>query len=311
MIVPSTTVGFEAEWGANLDGLAHRLYEAGLLPEPDPHHYHCDCGTCLDWDLPLRVQNDSSCDGELISAPYQVGTAAQRSRLSQLTMRIEAAAFEVDAEPGIHAGFHVHARHPGMIQDLRIATPDNTRLVAANLLALHPLGRIAQGRHCAQGTMNADNNHWLRRTWRSLYGANDQAVDLALGFADLFDHDPDSEHWDRYSALWEHVVRADRHSLIAWRTRYDTVEYRLWRSTRMAWRMDLWWHLSALLVSPLFCNEIISVVAEHDATDTDLADPAWFLELVQAHAPAIAEPLATQIEYLDNTTVPPSQYARP
>src|SRR5690606_12871959 len=93
--------------------------------------------------------------------------------------------------------------------------------------------------------------------------------------------------------LYDLHLGNDCHSLLNVPTNLGTWEYRLWNSTCMAWRMDLWCRLSLLMVHRPFVVALLDEDPEHWWDDT-------FLDLVLQHDDTAADLLVRQFDYLNN-----------
>lgn len=215
------------------------------------HGYHCDCDYCdFNSGRPLRVQRDSTCSGEVISHPFaDVGDAAYTMS------RLQEAALAADAEPGYNAGFHVH------VDMRRVRTDRHHKALWQYLRWETVLMYLAAGRFpYVRNGMNRTVAEMVRYHMNAHY----QLVD-----APFYDsrHVPFDPHWCEENlsgeALTElaeelHLVHydSDRHSNLNIATRHGTWEFRLWNSTRSAWRMELWCLLSAAWADHRFVTEL-------------------------------------------------------
>lgn len=317
MFSSTVTFGFESEWATNIQPLLSNLYHNDLIPDPELHSYHCDCEHCADMeDYPLKAQRDSSCAGELISTVYSFGTY---NRVSDLFTSIEHAAYETDAEPGILAGFHVHARHS--VLHMRTDSPSLStfRTFIATNLMLPALISLGVGRHLEFGYNNSNTLETLDVA-RGTMTTSHNTRDWLLDWYDRFNAVEEFENDDQYNT-WRYITTTDRHGYINWRTRYDTIEFRLFRSTRMAWRMELYALLAMLTVSPLFHDALITHV--RDTLDEDTWRAGQWLPDVLHYAPSTDDAngeakrrltdtlrtlCVTQYDYVNNTLDVPSTY---
>jgi hypothetical protein len=203
------------------------------MRRPGLHPWHCDCSDCTPGALgraAFHGQTDSSCSGEIISDILTYDDGCTHGDPRELFTALQEAALEVDAEPGLSAGFHVHVK-PGRAWHRRRrgqAIRNFARVERA-------LDSIAGGR------------------WSSLR-ANNQSV------RQLLQWDTCSESWtvpastepevqaERDRDLYDMAMDWDRHTLLNAHTPHATFEYRVWNSTRSAWRMELFTRLSLALV---------------------------------------------------------------
>lgn len=201
----------------------------GLVGDGNIHGYHCGCDNCS-FSLsryPLRVQRDSTCSGEVISSPF----SNWFSGVSVMSA-LQTAALEVDAEPGMNAGLHVHV-------DMSDTELQHKADVVWSFALWEPfLTELAKGRFTYLRGMNMPSRRLLRgfRAWFNL------------------DTTPDYNRLDAYNA---YRVQ-DRHSNLNVRTNYNTFEFRIWNSTRSAWRMELAARLSVALANRHVATSLIA-----------------------------------------------------
>lgn len=252
-----TTFGFELEFEQNADPLTTALYRSDLVPSDEAHSYHCDCHDCCanvecvledgPSHTPFYVQRDSSCSGEVISRP--MSTTRHRRNAEAIDALCEAAV-EVDAEPGYHAGLHVHVARN--LLGTRASQFGKLSLVFAALEL--ELMRLAAGRFPIQRTMNSrvrDDLRWV------LEGHGYSTYDFTM-WADAFREDA-YENADFLVSLWNVHQDNDRHSNLNVRSRFRTVEFRLWNSTRSPWRV----HLAVGLSVALANASVLDTIAGH------------------------------------------------
>lgn len=299
IIEPSLTFGFEAEWGHNIDPLLRALCDDGYLPDPTLHRYHCDCDYCdIDSENLLRAQADSTCAGELISIPFRVD---QDNMWQYLLDQIEQHAVEFDVEPGVDAGFHVHVSntqstyHAAYHND-GTATYDPTYQKFLALSLVMPLfSDIATGRHATRSDMNTPFNRFVANAWTSATGQRYSWPSTPLGFRSNI-----SLQRETICTAFRIAFDSDRHADVSFNTRYQTTEYRLWRSSRSSWRMRMYILASALFNSPQFHQAILTADLDWDSPTTDLT--LAVIDLIdgsgQPLAMKLARDLVTQHEYI-------------
>mgnify|MGYP000851763993 CR=1 FL=1 len=272
----NTTIGFEAEFNNNVDALGHRLYAEGLVAQPTMHRWHCDCDICTDYESHgFHLQTDSSCGGEVISRVLRT-----TDDLDSLTEALQAAAFAVDAEPGTTAGFHVHVK-PHRLRSVRYKCLWNYMRWEETLLLLSA-GAFAQYRGV---NMKFTNEAYV-------YRDNGYPGERAR-FAVQDGWDFDDVDWE---ATFECAEDLDRHCTLNLRGGPGTWEFRLWNSTRAAWRMQMFAGLSSAFVN----KDFTTIVADEDSTDTGTLISALDL----AGYSRTAEHVTRQVAFLARNDVP-------
>lgn len=255
------TFGFEAEFASGVSALTEKLHGANLCYMERPHQWHCSCEDCDFGNSAIfRVQNDSSCDGEVISKVFDSGDWGEAV---EAMATLERLAIEVDAEPGLSAGCHVHVGVDHMANaDMRQAFYEVWRW--ENVLV-----HIAAGRWPTRRASNENLQDRLpARNMRAIATREERPMERVL---------------------WEFHREGDRYSNLNTRTNHGTWEFRLWNSTRAAWRMELWCRLSLLMVDLNFVTQL-----QETAHVTTLD----FLEQVQGHCQTTAILLERQLDYL-------------
>lgn len=258
-------LGFEAEFIAAVPELTSALYDRDLVGEPDMHSYHCGCNNCNIHDgYPLRVQHDSSCGGEVIS-----NILTDWGDARSLFRAVQEAAVSVDAEPGLNAGFHVHSS----VEDLSYGQKAN---IVRNFALWEPcLSVIAGGlwnraRRQSYSSGNQPVRDCLRPGIESYLGVvcgnnrewHDTLADISWPETgiDLFD-----EHYE-----------SNRHNNLNVNTGHGTFEFRLFNSTRTAWRMELFARLADAMTTPSIVSAMIRAadrpVSEHVLRVEELAE---------------------------------------
>lgn len=284
-----TTFGYEAEFSQNANAVVAELHALGLAGAPRLHGYHCDCDTCVfDGSWAYRGQTDSSCSGEIISDICDMG-----QRGVEWMKALETVAVDVDAEPGPNSGFHVHV---GMAD---LGVTNRAEILWQFLRWEHILERIAGGRWSHQ----RDGQNRTVKTCLSYYFNECTRSTLTPGSILAWERGvfgSDDDHaLDLKRRLVEEHACSDRHSnLNTANRRHPTWEFRLWNSTRVAWRMELFTGLSVALVDPSVVANLGELVPP-----TRLRLPATGIESValacdDAGHSRTAELLTKQAEYL-------------
>ena len=226
------------------------LNEAGLFGGDHIHSYHCSCDHCeftADGSV-FRVQSDSSLgsDGaEVISNVFTNYTDSLRHMAE-----LQRIAVDNDAEPGDRAGFHVHVTRSGLTHSEFVRSCwQFTRFE-------HALLRLANG---PLGFVRGFNTFVV--TGVEAYWEDHGADDLSL----ILNEPLSSAN----EAAMDYCVRAmDRHANISVHSPYDTIEYRLWNSTRSAWRMEMYVRVSQAMTAPQFTAALANVEVAYNGFDT-------------------------------------------
>lgn len=245
------TFGFESEFQNNAHPLAAELFRLGLSGTDAIHGWHCDCGTCCDPRWPFKAQRDSSVDGEVIS---KVFTTDDWDEALAAMNGLQEAAIAADAEPGFDAGIHVH-----------VQKPRGERLRAKAFLAFalwEPvLLDLAAGRFVRHRGWNrpvqGDCLTILRE--EGILSRYDRVTDVGDALALLAERIGAGEDDALFKAslLHDHNYDEDRHANLSTNTRFGTWEYRLWNSSRSAWRMELACRMSIALTKVGFVNHLL------------------------------------------------------
>lgn len=260
-----TTFGFELEMESGADLMVAQLHSMQMLPEPRLHSYHCECSWCdINSGHDLRAQTDSSCSGEFITRPFEDMDEAR-----QVMGILQSAAVDVDAEPGYDAGFHVHVDMSGRARSAR-------PLLVWQFIEWEPvLSQIAAGRFNAM----RDNNCTLAGIHSYGVAWANTVVAAGQNTAHIARRTRLDAPADNFQSIveyaWERHRGADRHNNLNVRTRYETWEYRLWNSTRSAWRMELWCWLSMAFADPRLLP-ILSSATTDDEPSIDLLRQVLF-----------------------------------
>lgn len=290
------TFGFEAEFANNVEPLVARLHEAGFCGTPELHRYHCGCEFC-DWGngYPFRAQTDSSCGGEVITdIQHDVDASVEAMEALQNL------AVEVDAEPSLAAGLHVHvgAPAPGTAERAdafwsylrwenvlgEVVAPgrwpgirEANRQVLYDLRAINP--RNWDWHEVIQGSALMEND----APWRERRGASFSPswVETQVG--------RDPAVMGTVKALVEEYARdLDRHSWLNLCTRgYNTFEFRLWNSTRVAWRMEMYVRASLLFMNPEAHGDLLRL--------SIIPDEGELLKVAGRHDPDLKRLLRRQL----------------
>lgn len=277
--------GFEIEFETNAPEVVSYIYQQDpqTLPMEQMHRYHCDCSYCAFGNhFMLRAQTDSSCSGELISKPF--GDMDEAMPVMRL---IELAATEMDGEPGYEAGFHVHVSLDTFSWD-QLTTSD---AFLQFLRWENVLCDIARGRfedHRETNRVVISDLVYVMQNFYSRYVRITENRPMPHDPHVLLEKIiPKLSTADKEVILIQHRDN-DRHSNLNVRTRFDTWEFRLWNSTRVAWRMELWCWLSiAMLTEP-----VVAKLAEVAEPNEDR-----FLRIIQEWNPRAGELLNRQTEY--------------
>ena len=246
-----TTFGFEAEFDNDVSPLASALAEMELSAEDHLHSYHCDCGSCEfgSYQPAFRCQRDSSCGGEVIS--NILSTNDWDFALGLMT-GLQSAAVATDVEPGPLSGFHVHVDRRHL---------DDTDLGRLTWQFMRYERMLLA--HVALASMNATRgfNTSVCDSTRYDTSARENNVLAAVGFPDEDDL-TDLGYFMRNNA--------NRHGNLSMRSGHGTVEFRLWNSTRVAWRMEMFCRLSWLFAQPAFVQRLSDNLVV-DSFDTFIA----------------------------------------
>jgi hypothetical protein len=262
------TYGFEAEFETGVEQLSRTLYLNGLVGATGLHGYHCSCETCdFDSGYPYRIQRDSSCGGEVISHPFVNDDPTD----AILAMEgLQRAAVDSDAEPGYRAGFHVHVSRPrasaaraDLFWNFLRWEPELMRLAHGRFPSLRegqntPVERMLRGIYIdGYGRVNSDSYMTLV-SW--------QQVDEVL-------RDGESEFLNGAKVCaMEYHRNNDRHSNLNLGTNHGTWEWRLFNSTRSAWRMELFTSVAVAFMDPSLRGALYEATPSLDRLPGILAD---------------------------------------
>ena len=227
-----STYGVELEFESGAQEVLAGLHGREIAPFAELHRYHCDCEDCEEGLV--RGQRDSTCSGELITAPLE----DLNFGMDNVFVPIMEEAIACDAEPGLHAGMHVH------VDMRRVGEVQKVKTFVQWLRWEETMELLAQGRFPLLRQMNRPvNSEDLRyRVSRHGYRTN-RRVGSAFTNAEYEQmlSELDGESWYNTWAGWmyDFHMNADRHSHLSTYTRHGTWEFRIWNSTRSAWRMRL------------------------------------------------------------------------
>lgn len=305
----SYTFGFEAEFGYGVERLAARMNTLGYCGDDHMHNYTCDCDTCAishydswsgEWDMfhpdvyPLRFKHDSSCGGEAISRVY---TSPDEDDVQQLFGTIERESVALDVEPSLSAGFHVHVGRDHLRRQ-------NIGMLTLAMCMWEPaLLSISSGRWSTNRGWNATLVNLLNDTLNDVARTYGSANYCLSSIRRMLDDDAmsNTDTRDMFNTLARAHASCDRHSSVAISDRHPTVEFRLWNSTRSAWRMELWCRLSLMLAAPTFANALILGYDPDDSRASNMdafRDIAATWASANGHASRTIDLLDRQIAYL-------------
>lgn len=285
------TFGFEAEVATPGAGLAAELHRRQLMNADCIHSYHCDCNLCMftppdergyidheeceyDW-RPFRMQRDSSCGGEVIS---DILTLDDLPILREL----QDAMVDADAEPGEAAGFHVHVGLP-----MSLNSAEFRGRIALCFAAIEPLFLpLAQSAAPFVRGFNRSLRSDLARYFLDMVGSyNAYHYFEKVAMAEC-EHNP--------RAAYVRLLDQDRHQTLSVHPE-ETVEFRIWNSTRSAWRMELAIRLSIALTMPEFIDSVFDSGQVIEVYTTENMD--WLLGLLSTYDSTAAELAARQVEF--------------
>lgn len=245
-IKSDTTFGFEAEWDRGAESLNDILYSNGECRTESLHNWHCSCDSCSPWgDTNFYGQNDSSCSGEIISTVHTF-SGAQGQKADNVFANLSAYAYSVGAIPGTDSGFHVH------VGVGHLTTTERAQTLAAFARWERVLSAISAGASQNNRGYNCDvssgpvGNLAIELLDREAIRFSDTRDAINKVLTILPSHKRDSYMWE---ALNSHQY-FDRHNALNIRTSHGTWEFRLWNSTRAAWRMEMFVRLSIAMVDP-------------------------------------------------------------
>lgn len=223
--------------------------------------------------------------------------------------QLESLAVEVDAEPGYSSGFHVHVGANWMHAN------DRFRALFAFVRWEEVLRYLAAGRfpsvrdenttvgaslrdnasHTYLGSVYfADDRRFRRQSWQRICHSllNDLGDAEALGAMETMYH-------THYSS--------DRHSNLNVRTSHGTWEFRLWNSTRSAWRMELFTRLSVALVDPAVVTKLLEYSLTGEESMPECLRKLRLALQTTGHG-ATSELVGRQADYLSRAMEVPSSF---
>lgn len=286
------TFGFEAEFQNNVDPLISALTDRGYADQNNMHGYHCHCEEVCDFDSGqvFRAQTDSSCGGEVISKVFH---SDDMDEAVEAMLHLQEVAVEMDAEPSLHAGFHVHVGKPS-------TRGQRLNGFLAFLRWEDVLGELAAGRFLQ---MRSFNYHLRQSLTPYSLDLHDLSYEVEVPYEDLIV----ALHPGHYGlnveglcntftgakrtavakAYYHAALNMDRHSSFSVQTASGvTWEYRLWNSTRSAWRMEMFVRLSLLLADADAAADLLDI--GHDVS------PSRLLDVAERHDPALSPLLERQ-----------------
>ena len=255
------------------------------------HSYHCSCEYCSpdpDRENPLHAQEDCTVEGEIITKPLVYGSREADRTIAGLASALTTGR----GQPGEGAGFHVHVEHNN----------DEVALVRLYRMFLRyqtDLAELASGQwgqvRDYNSPLTADRMVFTgprtllnycggticnNRTWRTLEAARmaceaprrDSFIRLGNEFAYYCPGHrvtteglPRDAFWTAEPAeLTPHFNWPHKESWLA--KREQTVEFRLWNSTRLEWRMRLAVGVSVAMVNAAVDGENVTENDERTLT---------------------------------------------
>ena len=250
------TFGIEAEYDRNSAALIAALHREGFAASDTLHSYHCDCSSC-DGPSIFRGQQDSTCSGEIISTIFTLKSSPWKPAIEAL----ETLAVEVDAEPGFDSGLHVH------VGTEHLTFHKKAQALWAFMRWEGTLARLASGRF----PVIRNNNQSMQSALADILYVQSEGLEVPdransltrmqviedSGFAGIAKR-----------AVLHEAMSIDRHVALSTATRFNTWEFRLWNSTRSAWRMELFVRLSMALVDPEVTLRMLEVERDSLTTGT-------------------------------------------
>jgi hypothetical protein len=319
------TFGFELEWDVNATPLVRELYvrSHSIRDDRTPylmgcdylHRYHCSCAeACSAYSgYTLRATTDSSCNGEIISNVFHPDEDGEWMRLRDTLNAIQTTAVNVDAEPGLNSGMHVHVGGYDWINAINLdgRWSRGAKPLVAFAKYEKVLLDISGGRWMRNRGFNNSVADIMNRGLRNQFTETEYQdyADWVRIQSTTSPGDLSAFRWvlttDRvdgrrkralYNSAVEFHAMADRHSNLNISTGHGTWEYRLWNSTRSAWRMQLWIRLSLALMD----ENVYNAMYEAPMDDVTLDG---FLGIISEHSDIDTyNLLARQVSYLETLT---------
>lgn len=309
-----TKFGFELEWQSNALPLVEWLHanHPDVMGCSGIHGYHCGCEEC-DFSYPLKANRDSSCAGEIVSRPFR--TIDEALPIFDL---IQEAAVEVDAEPGWDAGLHVHVDMSRTPASQRAATfveflrwqnvfvsfaigrfeylRDNNRSPLDNLLPyIRNIRDDAPWCDVPREIIDADGNYIPNPSWRE-----PARFTMPLATHWLSQGVPPGRRMNLYAGILDYNNNCDRHSYLCTHTRYGTWEFRVFNSTRSAWRMELSCELARAWANWDFVSGLRSYRDQMDLGTME-KDKDHFIATLNGYSSHAAELATKQLAYQKKT----------
>lgn len=306
-----STFGFEHETDSNAPDLVQWLYtnHPQEIGSSELHSYHCDCDTC-DSDYTFRAQRDSSCSGEIISTVFNSEHDMDEA-INAFTL-LEEGSIAVDAEPGPSSGFHVHVGLQGLARNIY----EPSQFLANSYFEFvrweNIINQIASGRfrfnranNTAVQTLaheyltNMPNRPWSYleatiydyRQDRYIQNPDYNPDQEARTPAQVLRMASEAEDSDEVKmGLLVQSVEWDRHSNLATRTRHHTWEFRVFNSTRAAWRMELWVRVALAFLDEGFVTALM---------EQEMMSMANFTHALNEVDGRAAELCARQVHYIN------------
>lgn len=253
------TFGVEFEFHTDTDDLTRWLYNLNLVGSSEKHGYHCDCNDVCNLrrsGYMFKSQRDSSCGGELITGVFRANNSGWK-KYCVLTDLVQLGCIETNTVPGLNAGVHVHVNEP----EGQVAK----RAAFAAFFKWEPtiMAELARGRWTSVRSFNRT----MREDHYRIIDAADRTGEPWVGTQTAINAVVNNISRPAVSAaLFRQFVDSERHCNLNMQTSYDTWEYRLWNSTRSAWRMRAYVLWSLAISDPDVARDMV----HGDPTTTSL-----------------------------------------
>ncbi len=317
--MPTITFGFECEFEQNAVEVTTNLFarnndvdvDGPVIGSAELHRYHCECDYCRvipeyngGFVYPFRAQTDSSCSGEIISKVFESMDEAQ-----PYMEILQDAAVEADGTPGYNSGFHVHVMIPRDNPDRSSGLTRSQRFFQY-LRWESTLALISRGRFESMRSMNTTVCRALTYKFEDMASylpdlpglSRANLPKLIFEHYDTLTDENEKREWCRQ--IYRNHRQNDRHTFLNVATRWDTWEFRLFNSTRSAWRMELFCWLSLAFAN----NGFIDLLAATPTSEILDPNPERLAEILRFTGMGrAADLLAQQIEYqtgIDNGSIP-------